>query len=230
MGKCLGKGTRVLMYDGSLKKVEDVVAGDLLMGDDSTPRRVRSIARGRERMYWVHQNHGISYRVNESHILSLKRSRREGGHTPGEVLNITVRDYLAKSDKFKSNYKGYKVAVEFEEKPLPLTPYFMGLWLGDGHSYSSRITSADEEVIAYLREYALESELELVEYHHEGKTGNYGITKGCQGQKNFYSVQAELRKLDVLQNKHTPKDFLIHSSANRLQLLAGLIDSDGHYD
>ena len=53
MGKCLGKGTKVLMYDGSLKKVEDIEVGDLLMGDDSTPRTVLSLARGREKMYWV---------------------------------------------------------------------------------------------------------------------------------------------------------------------------------
>ena len=88
-------------------------------------------------MYWIHQNKAISYRVNESHILSLKRSRNEGKHKKGEVLNITVKDYLEKSDKFKSNYKGYKVAVEFEEKELPLEPYYLGLWLSDGHSYSN---------------------------------------------------------------------------------------------
>ena len=39
-GKCLGKGTPVLMYDGSIKLVEDVIVGDLLMGPDSQPRRV----------------------------------------------------------------------------------------------------------------------------------------------------------------------------------------------
>jgi replicative DNA helicase len=123
MGKCLGKGTKVLMYDGSLKNVEDVQVGDQLMGDDSTPRNVLSLARGSERMYWVHQNHGISYRVNESHILSLKRSRTEGGHTHGEVFNIELKDYLSRSDKFRSNYKGYKVAVEFPAQSLwPLIP------------------------------------------------------------------------------------------------------------
>ncbi|MEJ7664046.1 MAG: Hint domain-containing homing endonuclease [Hymenobacter sp.] len=62
------------MFDGTLRRVEDVRAGDLLMGDDSTPRRVLSLARGRENMYWVRQNKGDDYRVNESHILSLKRS------------------------------------------------------------------------------------------------------------------------------------------------------------
>jgi replicative DNA helicase len=229
MGKCLGKGTKVLMFDGSLKNVEDVEQGELLMGDDSTPRKVLSIARGREKMYWVHQNHGISYRVNESHILSLKRSLNENGHKHGEVLNIEVKDYLEKSEKFKSNYKGYKVAVEFENKDLPLDPYFVGLWLGDGHSFSSRITTTDKEVVDYLQLLADDLGLEFVEYLQEDRTPNYAITKGSQGKQNFFSVQGQLRELNVLENKHIPEQYLINSTENRLKLLAGLIDSDGYY-
>lgn len=53
MGKCLGKGIKVLMYDGSLKKVEDVVFGDLFMGDDFILRCVMIIVRGWEWMYWI---------------------------------------------------------------------------------------------------------------------------------------------------------------------------------
>jgi replicative DNA helicase len=231
MGKCLGKGTKVLMFDGSLQKAEDVLEGDLLMGDDSTPRKVLSIARGCEKMYWVHQNKAMSYRVNESHILSLRRSRNEGSHVKGTVLNITVKEYLEKSDKFKSNYKGYKVAVEFEEKTLPLEPYYLGLWLGDGHSYSQRITNIDEEVITYLNEYATRLESELVVYNQENRTPNYSIVNRNKFISEEFNtcIQTELRQLDLIQNKHIPKDFLINSTNNRLQLLAGIIDSDGYY-
>ncbi|WP_404320028.1 replicative DNA helicase [Malaciobacter canalis] len=118
MGKCLGRGTKVVMYDGTLKNVEDIKVGDQLMGDDSTPRNVLSTTKGVEQMYWVRQNKAIDYRVNESHILSLKRSRTEGPHKNGDILNINIKEYLEKSEKFKSNYKGYKVAVEFENKEL----------------------------------------------------------------------------------------------------------------
>jgi replicative DNA helicase len=228
MGKCLGKGTKVLMVDGSLKKVEDVIEGDLLMGDDSAPRTVKSIARGREKMYWIRQNKGLDYRVNESHILSLKRSRNEGKHTNGDVLNITIKDYLEKSDKFKTNYKGYKVAVEFEEKEVSIAPYFLGLWLGDGHSYSSRITNIDSEIIEYMNEYALELNQTVSIYQQVGKTTNYSITKGYKSKAGF-SISSELRKYNLLKNKHIPQCFLINSTENRLALLAGLLDSDGHY-
>jgi len=227
MGKCLGKGTKVLMYDGSLKKVEDVKVGDLLMGDDSTPRRVLSVTKGVEKMYWIRQNKGIDYRVNESHILSLKRSRNEGKHKHGDVLNISVKEYLTKSDKFKSNYKGYKVAVEFEEKELEIEPYFLGIWLGDGRNDDVRIANTDKEVIEYLEEYANSLGLMLKEYKHNDKTPIYSIV-GKRGEGK--SLQAKLRKLGVLNNKHIPKNYLINSTKNRLTLLAGLIDSDGYYD
>lgn len=229
MGKCLGKGTKVLTYNGNLCNVEDVQVGDLLMGDDSTPRTVLSLARGRENMYWVHQNHGISYRVNESHILSLKRSRNEGIHSQGDVLNIEVRDYLAKSDKFKSNYKGYKVAIEFHEKELMVDPYFLGVWLGDGDSSGVRITNEDSEIIAYLNDYAEELGMSLVRYEQIDRSSSYGITTASRGKKVQTSLQASLRSLNVLGKKHIPKAYLINSSLNRLQILAGLLDSDGYY-
>lgn len=230
MGKCLGKGTKVLMFDGTLKKVEDVKEGELLMGDDSTPRKVLSIARGREKMYWVRQNKGIDYRVNESHILSLKRSRNEGPHHHGDVLNITVKEYLQKSDKFKSNYKGYRIAVEFAEKEVPLDPYYLGLWLGDGRCSDPRITNIDPEIIGYLGDYAGELEMELHAYEQEGKTTQYAITNGYKGGGKAYSIKGDLRKLNLIENKHIPEVYKINSTENRLKLLAGLIDSDGHYD
>lgn len=230
MGKCLGKGTKVLLFDGSLKNVEDVKVGDLLMGDDSMPRKVLSLARGQEKMYWIRQNKGIDYRVNESHILSLKRSRNEGKYQKGEVLNISVKDYLSKSDKFKSNYKGYKVAVEFQENEVSIEPYFLGLWLGDGHSYSSRITTIDQEVKDYMSDYAQNLNLEFVENQQTNKIPNYAITSGSQDVKTKFCIQSELQKLNLIKNKHIPTSYLINSRKNRLKLLAGLIDSDGNYD
>ncbi|MEI7795855.1 MAG: replicative DNA helicase [Methylococcaceae bacterium] len=179
MGKCFGKGTKILLYSGEVKNVENIEVGDCLMGDDSTPRHVLSLARGRERMYWIRQNKAIDYRVNESHILSLKRSRSEGKHQNGDVLNLPLMEYLNASEKFKSNYKGYKVAVDFAEQTLPLNPYFLGLWLGD----------ANNEIDVNV--------LEL---------------------------------LNLIGNKHIPEAFIINSRANRLELLAGLMDSDRHYD
>ena len=229
MGKCLGINTLVLMYDGSLCKVQDVREGELLMGDDSTPRRVKSIARGRENMYWVRQNKGDDYRVNESHILSLRRSRTEGPHRHGDVLNISVKDWLTKSPKFRANYKGYKVPVEFAEKPTGIDPYFLGVWLGDGASSNCHITGQDQKIIDYPHEYAASLDMQMTVGVVADRCNSYGITRGRQGGSLAeYSVQDELRQLGILGDKHIPRAYLINSTANRLKLLAGLIDSDGH--
>ena len=232
MGKCLGKGTQVLMFDGHLKNVEDVEVGELLMGDDSTPRKVLSLSRGREMMYWVRQNKGVDYRVNESHILSLKRSHNEGPHTHGDVLNIEVKEYVGKSDKFKSNYKGYKVGVEFAPQELVLEPYFLGIWLGDGTASNVSIATQDQEVVLYLEGYASRLSLQLSVKKQEGKCPMYSITTGQQGgdHASDTSLQKILRQEDLLDNKHIPHNYFANSRENRLELLAGLLDSDGYYD
>jgi replicative DNA helicase len=228
MGKCLGKGTKVVMFDGRLKNVEDIVVGDQLMGDDSTPRNILSVCRGREQMYWVHQNKGMSYRVNESHILSLKRSRNEGNYVKGAVLNIGIKDWLNKSQKFRSNYKGYKVAVEMPETETLLPPYFLGLWLGDGTSSDATLTNTDHEITEYLEQFAASRGFIFNKRQHEHRAPTLAITGGTQGHRG-HSLKAELQEIGVLNNKHIPDNYLYNSTVKRLELLAGLLDSDGHY-
>ena len=232
MGKCLGLGTKIVMFDGTLKNVEDIEIGDQLMGDDSSPRNVLSLARGREKMFFVKQNKGIDYRVNESHILSLKRSRNEGKHKHGDTLNIPIKDYNQKSNKFHTNYKGYKVGIEFPQQHLEIDPYFLGIWLGDGTSSNISIATQDKEIVDYLQMYAKELNLQLSKSKNKEKCPMYSITSGKRGgyYKNNNSLQTRLRKLNVLENKHIPHHYIQNSQENRLQLLAGLLDSDGYYD
>lgn len=55
MGKpgCFAPGTKVLMYDGSIKNVEDVKVGDQVMGDDSSPRNVLELCHNYDTMYKI---------------------------------------------------------------------------------------------------------------------------------------------------------------------------------
>lgn len=71
-GKCLSKNTPILMYDGSIKLVQNIAIGDILMGDDSQPRTVLSTCSGRDKLYTVCQQYGESYKVNGEHMLSLQ--------------------------------------------------------------------------------------------------------------------------------------------------------------
>jgi superfamily II DNA or RNA helicase len=76
---CHAKGHPILMYDGYVKKVEDIAVGDLLMGDDGTPRTVYQVLRGREQMIHIipcyapdtPRRERVEFTVNKSHLLSL---------------------------------------------------------------------------------------------------------------------------------------------------------------
>ena len=69
-GKCLGVNTPVLMYDGTIKMVQNIKVGDMIMGDDSTPRKILSTCTGKETLYRITPIKGDSWVCNESHILS----------------------------------------------------------------------------------------------------------------------------------------------------------------
>ncbi|MEO1652777.1 MAG: replicative DNA helicase, partial [Bacteroidota bacterium] len=124
MGKCLSPETKVLLYNGELKEAQYIRPGDQLMGPDSKPRKVLSIGRGWEKMYWIRQDKALDYRVNESHILSLKPSQED---TPASHINVA--DYLQTDEKFKQSYLGYKVGIDFPQKTVKVEPYYLGYWL-----------------------------------------------------------------------------------------------------
>ncbi|MEL7222637.1 MAG: DnaB-like helicase C-terminal domain-containing protein, partial [Bacteroidota bacterium] len=85
----------------------------------------------------------------------------------------------------------------------------------------------DEEVVKYLSDYANQLGLRLHTYKGAGKCPEHRISNDSGPSR--YSLQGALRELGVLNNKHIPHQYLANSRKNRLQLLAGLIDSDGHY-
>jgi len=137
-GKCLGKDTPVLMYDGSIKLVQDIVVGDLLMGDDSKSRTVLTLARGRELMYRISElEDGCKlcwyYDVNQSHILSLKHRRT------GEIRDISVLDYLAIKDRYQ--WLGYRIPnresaeiYDIAVEPLKIDNYY-GFEIDGNHRF-----------------------------------------------------------------------------------------------
>lgn len=129
-GKCLGAGTPILMHDGSIKPVEQVGVGDLLMGPDSAPRRVLSLARGREQLYRVTPTKGDAYVVNESHILSLRSSTR------GVIKNISVREYLNEPEHWRIRNLGWRVPgvlrgdLSYELSQIKVDPIGEGDYFG----------------------------------------------------------------------------------------------------
>ena len=69
-GKCFLAGTKIKMFDGSSKFVENIEKGDKIMGMDSTPRTVQSTTYGKSEMFnIIPSSYGSVYTVNDEHML-----------------------------------------------------------------------------------------------------------------------------------------------------------------
>lgn len=198
-GKCLDPFTQVLMYNGSIKYAKDVLPGDILMGDDSTPRNVLSICCGEDDMFQVETSKGDTFTVNFPHVLTLKCSHN--------IIDIPLQDYLYKSDVWKSQHRTFKVGVEFPIRrfSLPINPYYLGLWLGQ----RSISVFTDKEIIEWLSQY----KQSLIQQNN--------VTDGG------FCLKSVLEDLGVFKKKHIPEIYLFSDRKNRLAILAGLIDSNG---
>jgi len=224
---CFIKGTKTILYDGTIRNIEDITTDDVLMGDDSTPRQVLELCRGREEMYKVTPVKGESYTVNKNHILSLKCTGYNN-IKKGTIVDISIEEYLKKSDTWKIRFKGYRTGIDFSEKEIEVDPYLFGYWLGDGTSASAQITTIDPEIID---EYNKKLELSNLELHRQKDTIAYNIAQKDKKRVNGGNVFINFfKKYGIYNNKHIPLHYKVNSREIRLSVLAGLLDADGHYD
>ena len=234
---CHRKGQKVIMHDGTLLAVEDVRVGDQLMGPDSTPRTVQSLIGGVDEMVEVIPTKGEPWVVNKGHMLTLVRTQKKVGNWGGkskytavsEVKDVAVSDYLTWSKTQKHIHPLFRTGVDFAPaKPLPLEPYFLGVLLGDGCLRNLAVTNADQEIVkeVYVQAGAFSLHVNI---EGEGNTAPSYHLSGTKGKPN--PITTILRDLDLFgcdsETKFIPHVYKTASREDRLELLAGLIDTDG---
>lgn len=221
-GLCFGKGTKIRMANGEVKNVEKIGIGDFVLGEDGLPKKIISVYEGVDNLYKISQAFGQDYIVNSKHRLKLYE-KYNGANT---YHTITPEDFLKWSNARRRETYGFKnKKLNFKKKDLLVDPYFLGVWLGDGDKDNTRITTIDNEIKDYLKYYSNTLGLTLTEYiDKRNKVTQYSLV-GKKGKTNF--LRNSLKELNVFKNKHIPKSYLFSSVEQRLQLLAGLIDTDG---
>jgi len=221
---CLEKNTEILMFDGAVKKVQDIIIGDKLMGKDGTERNVLSLKKGVSNMYKVESKKFKSIVVNENHTLSV--------FYKGVKTSCTVNHLLKEQNKksFTNNYYRYLngVKIPFKTKELPIDPYYLGLWLADGRSNCTSIKTTDIVLKDYIEDFYKKNEF------------NYSIKEifPCTRSKltsyECYNYDSNFRgtfkKLNLINNKHIPEIYKTSSINQRISLLSGIIDGDGCLD
>lgn len=103
--------------------------------------------------------------------------------------------------------------LAFTKRALPIDPYVLGVWLGDGTASSGCITKdkVDAEIFEHFRAAGVE----------------VGLQPKSDCTWRVTGLTALLNQHGILNNKHVPDDYLVSDAQDRLSLLQGLMDTDG---
>ena len=220
-GKCLHPDQGVLMYDGSTKMAKDIMAGDKLIGPDSLVRNVLSITTGQEEMFRIIPTKGEPWICNKSHILSLVHS------VSGEIVHITVEDYLNKGSDFKKHHLQYRSDVKAfsPQGRTSFNAYLVGAYLGDGHTHRCAISLGPkkDEVREHLKSILKTEGQEVYEVPSTGCT-EVRIHTNWNRDNSFWGFIKPYVEKD---SRRVPSEYKTASWSQRCALLAGLLDTDG---
>lgn len=235
---CHAKGYGILMYDGTIKKVEDIVVGDRVMGDDGTPRTVLELHNGIDDMYEIRPLKGKPFIVNKGHIMSMYRLKDKRKDGPS-IEEASIGEYIKFAPYHKTILKLRRPnGFDFEEskKNMPLDPYFLGLCLGDGSITSSlSITTQRQEIVEYLYSFAKQYNMYIRVAEKKGtnnKSKSYFLSKGCgRGGNPIINAIKDIGLYNRKSgDKFIPIQYLTSNKENRYKLLAGFLDTDAYYN
>ena len=260
---CFAKNTKIMMYNGYDKNVQDIKVGDILMGDDSTPRNVQQLFTGYSDMYRIIPIKGDPFIVNGGHDLVVKASnmfnisKKEYNQyraiwveydehnilknksklvnnqneaikimedmklniktvKKDDIIKMTVHQYLNLPKSIQILLNLYRPEfVEFKEQSVKMDPWALGYLLGDGSQFDTSFTTEDIEVLDYYKNVC-----------DKGLAKTYEIS-GKSYRIN--TIRDALKDYNLFKNKHIPDQYKFNSKEVRMGILAGLIDSDGHY-
>ena len=201
--------------------MEDIKVGNKVFGKDG-------------KIYTVLEVHGIKYNKQCYRVIFSDKSSIvcDGDHLWSltdmwhyrYVKQVTIKTIDILNAKKKDNRNRYVLDVakplDLPENKLPIDPYVLGLWLGDGNSCSNQITCGISDSVEYsktFKELGIEIEIRDRKNVLCGEYKNIKIIDHCP----------KLRLLGVLKNKHIPMIYLRASYQQRLELLRGLMDTDG---
>jgi len=217
-GKLLANDTPILTKNG-WKKHGDLVVGDYVIAPNGEYVRVNYVHPKRFANTKVEFEDGeVIYCHNQHEWQVYDKSANKEKHIETNYMfgKVKMKDgrnrfYVPSREIFKGEYKD-----------LPIDPYTYGVWLGDGSTSQSRITQNIEDSIIF----------DYIPYEITN------IYKGASDKVNTYQVKGlaeDLHKIGLCYQNHKEEkyihdSYLTSSIEQRLDLLAGLIDTDGYLD
>lgn len=153
--------------------------------------------------------------ADAEHLWSVQDKHKRRGNTLSTLEMFAKQDLGKPRGKYQE--KAYRIPctyAEYDEKELPIDPYLLGYWLGDGTSSQPNITVGDSDLESFKKNIAWQHYTV-----HRYKPGS--VIVALHGFKKL------LIDNGLLNNKYVPLPYMFGSTRQRFELLAGLIDSDG---
>lgn len=219
-GKALVNGEPVLTPRG-FKKIEDLKVGDKVCDTYSSTSTISGVyPQGEKDCYRVFFSDGRYSDCSIDHLWTVQKGRK------GKWITLSLEEILESGihelqEKTNRNPKGYSnkfripniAPVYYPKNNLILSPYLLGVWLGDGCRNTGSITNIDQDLWDSIE--------------------RLGYTIGYQyyQTKLIIGLKPKLRKLQILDKysfeRSIPTEYLTSSIEDRLELLQGLMDTDG---
>lgn len=248
-GKALSLDTEIPTPQG-WRFMRDIHQGDEVFGSDGRPVRVMVESEiFNKPMYLVTFEDGSEVKASADHIWTVKTKNtvrtmrrplqspdrwginheaRENGGWIDRTTEELSADYKRERHDGKGTEYNYRVpmneAIQYTEKDLPVDPYTLGVWLGDGTRRNTDITCSDADIDDMI------SNLEKEGHHcaiHRFKERSPKITVDVTPNGKPNPFRDNLREIGVFNCKHIPDLYLQGSIEQRLALLQGLMDTDG---
>lgn len=243
--KALALDTLVATPSG-FTAIRDIRVGDQVLGADGRPTRVKA----KSPVFLQHSCYEVMFSTGEKIVCDAghlwvtdahrDRDRRRPAakkRTPGSVPFPTVKttEEIAATLRVRSGHGWIKnhgtalsAALDLPEVPLPIPPYALGVWLGDGTSSGSTITQGKGDAVETVAQLVANGQPAYI--RDPQSNGAATIQMGVRNTVNLklpYRFYTEARALGLFGNKHIPAAYLRASHLQRLKLLQGLMDTDG---
>ena len=226
LGKALDLNTEIPLFNGDFKLLKDVGVGDVLIDERGNPTTVVAVSPvfNDKICYRIKFDNQYETIASEDHLWTMSSTKHHFTNkilTTSELFDI----FNSKTANHGRPFINIIDCVEYDKKDLLIPPYILGVWLGDGSSSAGCIASSLDDAPNTINNIKKSIEKNKKKYSIS-ELYVYDNTKNC-GVFTVCGLRTDLRKLGLFKNKHIPEDYLKASKYQRIQLLRGLMDTDG---
>ena len=207
--------------------IAELQEGDFIFDKDGNPTKILHKSEVHHNpCYKITFDNGDSIVADHEHrweisFSTAKNSKYHGEYKTQVMTTEEIANYLKSLPEKRTSYDIPKIInpkpLNLKNAELPIDPYVLGCWLGDGSKQCGMITNETNNVLGEIqrRGYILGDDIPA-----EDRTSSYTIL----------GLYSKLKELNLINNKHIPDVYQRASYEQRLDLLRGLMDTDGYYN